>query len=320
MVTAVTIKKQTAVYQNRNTGDVNLVKKPLPNELHTLRDWIRWAASQFEQAELFYGHGTDNALDEAYALVMQALSLSFDMPQSYLGACLTRAEKERIAGLIEQRINTRKPLPYLLNRAWFAGLEFYVDERVLVPRSPISELIEAGFQPWLGNTVPDSVLDLCTGSGCIGLACAHAFPKAQVVAADISEDALAVAQINIDRQGLAERVQALVSDVFDGVPKQTFDLIVSNPPYVSATEWNALPEEYHQEPRLGLEAPDQGLEIVLRILREARQYLSAEGLLIVEVGYSRPALERRLPELPFLWPEFGRGGEGVFILTRSQLV
>ena len=296
-----------------------MVQQPLTDELHTLRDWIRWAASQFEQANLFYGHGTDNALDEAYALVIQALSLSFDLPQAYLDARLTGPEKARITDLIEQRIATRKPLPYLLNRAWFAGLEFYVDERVLVPRSPISELIEAGFQPWLGNTDPGSVLDLCTGSACIALACAYAFPKAQIVAADISEDALAVAQINIDRHGLAGRVQTLASDVFNGLSNQSFDLIVSNPPYVSATEWNALPEEYHQEPRLGLEAPDQGLEIVLRILREAHQYLSAEGLLVVEVGYSRPALEKRLPELPFLWHEFGHGGEGVFILTRMQL-
>ncbi|HED16574.1 MAG TPA: 50S ribosomal protein L3 N(5)-glutamine methyltransferase [Gammaproteobacteria bacterium] len=295
------------------------MQQPLNSELLTLRDWIRWAASQFEQAELFYGHGTDNALDEAYALVIQALSLSFDLPQTYLESHLTMPEKERISELIEQRIDTRKPLPYLLNRAWFAGLEFYVDERVLVPRSPISELIEAGFQPWLGDTHPGSVLDCCTGSACIALACAHAFPEAQVVATDISDDALAVAQINIDRHGMSGRVQALVSDVFNSVPKQAFDLIVSNPPYVSATEWQALPEEYHQEPRLGLEAPDQGLEIVLRILREAHHYLSDEGLLVVEVGFSRPALEQRLPEVPFVWPEFGHGGEGVFILTRAQL-
>jgi len=297
-----------------------LAQQSITSELHTLRDWIRRAASQFEQAELFYGHGTDNSLDEAYALVIQALSLSFDLPQSYLDARLTGAEKERIADLIEQRISTRKPLPYLLNKAWFAGLEFYVDERVLVPRSPISELIETGFQPWLGETEPGSVLDLCTGSACIALACAHAFPAAQVVAADISDDALAVAQINIDKQGLAERVQALASDVFSGLANQTFDLIVSNPPYVSGTEWEALPAEYHQEPRLGLEAPDQGLEIVLRILREAHHYLSAEGLLVVEVGFSRPALEARLPEWPFVWPEFEHGGEGVFILTHAQLV
>jgi len=297
-----------------------LAQQSLTSELHTLQDWIRRAASQFEQAELFYGHGTDNALDEAYALVIQALSLSFDLPQTYLAARLTGSEKERIADLIEQRISTRKPLPYLLNKAWFAGLEFYVDERVLVPRSPISELIEAGFQPWLGDMEPGSVLDLCTGSACIALACAHAFPTAQVVAADISDDALAVAQINIDKHGLSGRVQALASDVFNGLSKQTFDLIVSNPPYVSANEWQALPAEYHQEPRLGLEAPDQGLEIVLRILREAHQHLSAEGLLVVEVGFSRPALEQRLPEWPFVWPEFGQGGEGVFILTRAQLL
>jgi len=297
-----------------------LVQNPVSDDLHTLLDWIRWAASQFDQADLFYGHGTDNAQDEAYALVIQALSLSFDLPQTYLHARLTAPEKERIADLIARRISTRKPLPYLLNKAWFAGIEFYVDERVLVPRSPIAELIEAGFQPWLGNTNPESVLDCCTGSACIALACAHAFPAAHIVATDISDDALAVAQINIDRHDLAERVQALSSDVFNGLPGQTFDLIVSNPPYVSAAEWNELPQEYHQEPRLGLEAPDQGLEIVLRILRDAHRYLADEGLLVVEVGFSRPALEQRLPELPFVWPEFGQGGEGVFILTRAQLV
>lgn len=296
-----------------------MVQQTLTGELHTLRDWIRWAASQFEQAGLFYGHGTDNALDEAYALVIQGLTLPFDLPQAYLDARLAGTEKQQIADLIEQRIQTRKPLAYLLNRAWFAGMEFYVDERVLVPRSPISELIEAGFQPWLGDVEPASVLDLCTGSGCIALACAHAFVHAHVTAADISDGALEVTQINIDRHGLTERVKTLHSDVYSGLSGQTFDLIVSNPPYVSVAEWNALPQEYHQEPRLGLEAPDQGLEIVLRILREAHQYLTATGLLVVEVGYSRPALEMRLPGVPFMWPEFSHGGEGVFILTHEQL-
>ncbi len=289
------------------------------DELYTLRDWVRWAASRFEQAGLYYGHGTDNAMDEAYALVIQSLGLSFELPQGYLDARLTSQEKEEIVDLIDQRIHTRKPLPYLLNKAWFAGLEFYVDERVLVPRSPVSELIEARFQPWLGEQEPASILDLCTGSACIAIACAYAFPQARVLAADVSEDALAVAEINIDGHDLGHQVTTILSDVFNSIEDQRFDLIISNPPYVSTEEWSALPDEYHQEPRGGLEAPDQGLEIVLRILREAHRYLHDQGLLVVEVGFSRPALEARLPDVPFVWPDFGKGGEGVFILTRQQL-
>ncbi|NNG11806.1 MAG: 50S ribosomal protein L3 N(5)-glutamine methyltransferase [Halobacteria archaeon] len=288
--------------------------------LTTVRDFVRWGASRFNAAGLVFGHGTDNALDESAALVMHALHLDPELPEDYLDSVLTAAEREQVIKLIETRIETRKPAAYLTHEAWFAGLSFYVDERVLVPRSPIAELIADRFIPWIVPQQVGAVLDLCTGSGCIGIACAYAFPEARVDAVDISTDALAVAQRNVEHHGLEQRVRLRQSDLFEGLEGERYDIIVSNPPYVSDEEIQALPQEFRHEPALGLAAGADGMDVVARILRGAADHLSAFGILIVEVGYSQPALVARYPEAPFLWLEFEHGGEGVFLLERHQLV
>ncbi len=288
--------------------------------LTTMRDFIRWGASRFNAAGLVFGHGTDNALDESAALVMHELHLDPELPEDYLDSVLTAAEREQVIKLIETRIETRKPAAYLTHEAWFAGLSFYVDERVLVPRSPIAELIADRFIPWVVPQQVGAVLDLCTGSGCIGIACAYAFPEARVDAVDISTDALAVAQRNVERHGLEQRVRLLQSDLFDGLKGEHYDVIVANPPYVSDEEIQALPQEFRHEPALGLAAGADGMDVVARILRDAADHLSAFGILIVEVGYSQSALVARYSDVPFLWLEFEHGGEGVFLLERHQLV
>lgn len=288
--------------------------------LTTLRDWIRWAASRFAQEGLFFGHGTANALDEAIFLVFHTLKLSYEMPDAYLDATLLPAERAQLAALVEQRVTTRQPLAYLLRAARFAGLDFYVDERVLVPRSPIAELIEGHFQPWVEVDRVGRILDLCTGSGCIAIACALAFPEAVVDAVDVSGDALDVARINVARHGLDERVRLVRSDLFAALDGAQYDLIVSNPPYVALAEWQSLPAEFHAEPRLGLESGADGLDAVRRILADAAHHLRPAGVLVVEVGNSAAALETAFPNLPLCWLEFARGGEGVFALTREQLL
>lgn len=287
--------------------------------LETLRDWVRWGASRFEEAGLWFGHGTDNALDEALALVLYGVHLSHAIPSDYLDARLTRSEKERLLGMMRRRVEERLPLAYLTHEARFAGLDFFVNESVLVPRSPIAELIEDGFSPWLDEADVSGVLDLCTGSGCIAIACAMAFPDAAIDATDISPSALEVAQINIERYGLEERVSAIRADVYDGLGGGSYDLIVSNPPYVSSAEMNDLPEEYGHEPELGLEAGDDGLDIVKSILRDGGRYLRPGGIMVVEVGDSANAVAARYPRVPFLWLDFARGGDGVFLLTAEQL-
>jgi ribosomal protein L3 glutamine methyltransferase len=289
------------------------------NSLITVRDFIRWGASRFGEAGLAFGHGTDNALDEAATLVMHALHLGISLPEDYLDAALSEAEREEVIRLFESRIHTRKPAAYLTREAWFAGLSFYVDERVLVPRSPIAELITGRFAPWVMPERVGDILDLCTGSGCIAIACAHAFPDARVLATDISREALDVARENITRHGLGQRVQLLESSLFERIGERRFDLIVSNPPYVPRVEMQQLPDEFHHEPVLGLSAGEDGLDLVAELLKDASRHLADESILVVEVGCSQQALIDQYPSVPFLWLEFEHGGEGVFLLEQAQL-
>lgn len=292
----------------------------MSRELETVRDYLRWIISRFNDAGLYYGHGTDNAQDEAWYLVCGALKLPFDLDGRLLDGRLTETERQQLEQLVERRISERVPVAYLVGEAWFAGLPFNVDERVLVPRSPLAELIDVGFQPWLGDVEPEHILDLCTGSGCIGIACAFAFPEARVVLSDVSADALAVARSNIERHSLSDRVTALQSDVFAGLEAQRFDLIVSNPPYVDAEDLAGMPAEYQAEPALGLGSGDDGLDITRRILQQAAGHLNEGGLLVVEVGNSGRALDEAFPELPLTWVEFERGGHGVFVISKDDLL
>lgn len=289
------------------------------SELHTLQDMIRWTVSRFNAANLFYGHGTDNAWDEAVQLILPTLYLPIDVPPHVLNSRLTGSERLRIVERVIKRINERTPIAYLTNKAWFCGLEFYVDERVLVPRSPIGELIEAQFQPWLIGE-PVRIMDLCTGSGCIAIACAHAFPDAEVDAIDISTDALQVAEQNIQDHGMEQQVFPIRSDLFRDLPKEKYDLIVSNPPYVDQEDMNSLPKEFKHEPELGLAAGTDGLKLVRRILANAAGYLTDNGILICEVGNSMVHMMNQYDHIPFTWLEFENGGHGVFMLTRQQLV
>jgi len=288
------------------------------DELLTLRDFIRWGASEFTAAKLYFGHGTDNPWDEAEQLVLHAVHLIPPLADEWLSARLTGVERERVMENLRRRIDERIPAAYITGQAWFAGLPFIVDERVLVPRSPIGELIQKQFSPWLASE-PRQILDLCTGSGCIGIACAYAFPDAEVQLSDISFDALAVAEENIQQHNLEDRVFAMQSDLFENLAGQTFDLIVSNPPYVDADDLATMPEEYHAEPEIGLGSGDDGLDFTRRLLQEASNYLTDDGVLIVEVGNSCIALEEAYPELPFTWIEFERGGHGVFMLRKADL-
>ena len=286
--------------------------------LATARDLIEWGAQQFDTAGLVFEHGTDNARDESAALVLHALGISYGQPDTVLDKAVSIADKARAIGLLEQRVTTRKPAAYLINEAWFAGLPFYVDERVLVPRSPIAELIEDGFAPWIDPARIRQILDLCTGSGCIGIACAYAFPDARIDAADISGAALAVARKNVVQHGLGERVRLIESDVFGKLSSGIYDIIVSNPPYVSAAEMTQLPDEFLHEPAAGLAAGNDGLDIVVRILKDASRHLAADGILVIEVGYSQDSLVAQFPEVPFIWLEFEYGGEGVLLLEASM--
>lgn len=299
----------------------NQTTSSLVQELQTLRDFARWALTNFNLNHLYYGHGTDNAWDEALHLVLGSLHLPWDTDERLLDARLTQLEREKLIKLIQQRCENRTPLPYLLGESWFAGLSFKVDARVLIPRSPISELILNCFEPWFDeNQPPAKILDLCTGSGCIGIACAYAFPTAEVVLSDISQDALEVAKENIARHHLEQRVEAIASNLFTDLETGAkFDLIVSNPPYVDVQDLAAMPEEYHQEPELALAAGDDGLDLVRIILLDARQHLNDGGLLVVEVGNSETHLEALFPQVPFLWVEFESEARGVFVLTAEQL-
>ncbi|SJL82355.1 50S ribosomal protein L3 N(5)-glutamine methyltransferase [Vibrio palustris] len=289
------------------------------SELYTLQDMIRWTVSRFNAAHLFYGHGTDNAWDEAVQLILPTLYLPIDVPPHVLNSRLTSSERLRVVDRVIRRINEHTPVAYLTNKAWFCGLEFFVDERVLVPRSPIAELIQNQFQPWVTDS-PFRIMDLCTGSGCIAIACAYAFPDAEVDAVDISVDALQVAEQNIHEHGLEQQVIPVRSDLLRDVPEVEYDLIVSNPPYVDAEDMDSLPDEFRHEPELGLAAGTDGLKLVRRILANAPKYLTEKGVLICEVGNSMVHLMDQYPNIPFTWVEFENGGHGVFMLTRQQLV
>lgn len=288
------------------------------DDLATVRDYLRYATSRFAASDIHFGHGTDNPWDEAVHLVLRSLSLPLENNTVFLDARLTREERELLLDRIERRVQDRVPVAYLLGEAWFMGLPFRVDERVLIPRSPIAELLESGLQPWLGEQPVQRILDLCTGSGCIGIGAALVFPDAQVDLSDVSEDALAVAEANIDRHQVRDRVRTIRSDVFADITGR-YDVILSNPPYVDARDMAVMPEEYRHEPELGLAAGEDGLDIVRRILAGAADHLSEEGLLIVEVGNSWPALEESCPDLPFTWLEFENGGDGVFLLRAAEL-
>ncbi|HEM6892064.1 TPA: 50S ribosomal protein L3 N(5)-glutamine methyltransferase [Providencia rettgeri] len=288
-------------------------------ELHTIQDILRWTMSRFNAANVYYGHGTDNPWDEALQLVLPTLYLPLDLPDELLTSRLTPTERHRIIERVLRRINERIPVAYLTNRSWFCGHEFYVDERVLIPRSPIGELINNHFVGLLTDE-PQAILDLCTGSGCIAIACAYEFPEAEIDAVDISADVLAVTEQNIASHGLEHQVVPIRSDLFRDMPEVKYDLIVTNPPYVDAEDMDDLPEEFRVEPELALAAGSDGLKLVRRILANVPRFLTKEGVLVCEVGNSMVHLIEQYPDIPFIWLDFEYGGDGVFMLTREQLV
>lgn len=291
----------------------------IQNSLHSIQDFLRWTYSTLNRAEIYYGHGYDNSWDESQQLVFSALELPLDFPETFFASKLTHSEKNVIINLVFQRVTQRMPLAYLINQAWFCGLNFYVDERVIVPRSPISALIQERFAGLLASE-PKRILDMCTGSGCIAIACADQFPEAEVDAVDLSADALNVTEINIERHQLTERVFPIQSDLFQQLPQDHYDLIVTNPPYVDAQDLAEMPEEFTHEPEIALGSGIDGLDITKQILRNAPDYLSDNGVLVCEVGNSMVHLIEQYPDVPFQWLELKNGGVGVFALTKAQLV
>ena len=283
--------------------------------IKTLGDYLYWAEQRFIDAELYFGHGTDNAWDEALMIALPTLQLPPDTDQTQLERNLSESELNTLLILTEQRITTHKPAAYLTKTAYFCGLTFYVDERVLIPRSPIAELITKRFSPWKKEDNTHRVLDLCTGSACLAIACAYAFSTAMIAAIDVSADALNVAKRNVKQHQLQNRVALIESDLFSAVPDEKYDIIISNPPYVSTEELANLPAEYSHEPQLGFAGGDDGLDIVLKIIAQAKNHLAENGILIVEVGNSQAALEKRCPEMSFVWLEFEHGGHGVFLMS-----
>lgn len=290
------------------------------HELRTLRDWLRYTISRFIEAKLAFGHGTTNAFDEAAYLLLHALSLPLDRLEPFMDARLLPNERQRIAELLERRIGQRMPAAYLTREAWLGDFRFYVDERVIVPRSFIAELVPDALAPFVGEcSEVSAVLDLGTGSGCLAILLAHAYPNADIDAADISSDALAVAQRNVLDYGLADRINLLRSDLFDNLVDKSYDLIVSNPPYVTASGMAELPAEYRHEPSIALAGGDDGLDSVRKIILEAPRFLRSHGALVVEVGHNRAGAELAFPRLPFVWLETAGAEDGVFVLKREDL-
>ncbi len=287
--------------------------------LATLGDYLDFATHLFEQADLFYGHGSDNAWDDAVFLILDALAIPLDADQSITEKIISAEEQAKIYEVLEKRINQRLPACYITNKAFFAGLEFYVDEQVLIPRSPLAEIIENHFQPWIDSAKINSILEIGTGSGCIAIACAHYLPGAKITATDIDSNALAIAEKNCQKFNVTQHVTLIQSDLFQEIPLQKFDIIISNPPYVPNQVVDELPAEYQHEPSLALRSGDDGLFHVRQMLQQARNYLSSHGILIVEVGLIADAVAEAYPQLPFIWLDFERGGEGVFLLFAKDL-
>ena len=298
------------------------MSNPITAELLTIRDWLRYAVSRFENSDIFFGHGTDNAYDEAVWLIMSGLHLPHDTLNNFLDARLTSEERTKLAGFIEDRISKHTPTAYLLKEAWLQGYKFFVDERVLIPRSFIAELlVNDGLQPWIEYPeLVNNAADICTGSGCLGVLLADAYPDAEIDVIDISPDAIDVCNINIANYGLQGRVHAVKSDMLSALKGKKYDLIISNPPYVDAPSMAELPAEYRNEPQLALGSGTAGLDHTHTILREAANYLTEDGVLVVEIGHNRDALLEAYPDLPFTWLEVSSGDEFVFLLTKSQLI
>lgn len=304
---------------NFNQDLIELIEQDqVQNDLHSIKDYLRWVYSNFNRSDIFFGHGQDNPWDETIQLVLGGLQLPLDIPTDLYEGRLTQSERQRVITLLIARLSQRIPTAYLINSAWFCRLEFYVDERVLIPRSPIGELIQNRFAGLIRRE-PKRILDMCTGSGCIAIACADYFPEAEVDAVDLSVDALNVAEFNIERHRMTERVFPLQSDLFEQLPQEQYDLIVTNPPYVDEEDIDDMPAEFHHEPMMALEAGQDGLILVKRILAQAADYLTDDGVLICEVGNSMVHLIEQYPSVPFKWIDFKQGGDGVFALTKTQL-
>ena len=287
--------------------------------LTTIRDFIRWGSSEFLRNELSFGHGFVDAFDESRYLILHVLALPYDCPDSYFDTVLTLPEREQVIDILQLRISSRRPAAYITRESWFCGLKFYVDERVLVPRSPIAELISNHFEPWANSGRVERILDLCTGSGCIAIASKYHFPAAEVCASDVSPEALEVAALNLEQHDLSDQVSLYESDLFDSIPAQSFDVIVSNPPYVDAEDMSALGDEFHCEPAIGLRAGNDGLLLVDRILARAGEFMSAHGVIFIELGNSQAALENKYDFLPMTWIEFECGGGGVCAIQAQDL-
>jgi ribosomal protein L3 glutamine methyltransferase len=290
------------------------------NELSSIRDWLRYAVSRFEDSDVFFGHGTSNAYDEAVWIIFGFLRLPHDTIENFLDAHLTSKEKKDLLFLIEKRIKDRIPTAYLLNEAWLRDYKFYVDERVIIPRSLIAESLSENLYPWVND--PEeiySALDLCTGSGCLGIMMAHSFQNATIDLVDLSEKALQVAEINVNHYGLHDRIELIQSDLFNALNEKKYDLIISNPPYVNQTSVDSFPLEFLKEPSMALGSGEDGLDHTIRIIQEAKRYLNDGGMLIVEIGHNKDVLLKKFPEIQFQWLDVSLGNDFVFMLEKSQL-